>query len=114
MARTMKWPPIPEGGRIPFVEGVDASVVLVVSTLSDLRQNPFNPQDLSLGEVTFNSQQSSEARIRSAMNRLRTVVFLDEVTDSSTPEDKADGQYEYTIVFTDRETRQQAEVPING
>lgn len=114
MSRTVKWPPIPVGGRLPFVEGVEATTVLVINVLSDLTQNPFNPPNLSLGEVTFRSTTGAEARIRATMQRLSTVVFVDSVSDTTDEDEALDGVREYTIVFTDRETRQQTEITVNG
>ena len=114
MARTMKWPPIPVDGRIPYVEGVEASIILVSNTLGDLQQNPFNSRDLSLGEVTFSPSPGAEGRIRATMRRLRTIVTVDSVKETTSDVDKEDGRREYLVVFTDRETRQQTEVPING
>ena len=114
MARTMKWPPVPVNGRIPFVEGIDATAVLVVSTLSDLTQNPFNPPALSLGEVTYRSSVGSEARLRATLERLRSVILVESLEEVTSDEDASEGRREFFIAFSDRETRQRTEVTING
>lgn len=111
MARTMKWPPVPVDGRILFVEGVQASTVLVINTLGDLNQNPFNPRDLSLGDVAFRSAHGAQSRIQSTMDRLRSIVFVNSIEENGIDDD---GSAVYEIVFTDRETRQKTEVSING
>jgi len=46
MAKVMKWPPVPVGGRIPMVKGIDATTILVLLTLGDTSQNPYNPRSL--------------------------------------------------------------------
>lgn len=114
MARTMRWPPVPHNGRIAMVEGTNATAVLIINVLSDLTQNPFNPDNLSLGEVTFRSKIGAEARMKAALGRLSSVVIIDEVREVSTPEDTDEGYRSYTIVFTDRESRQRSEVNVNG
>ena len=106
----MKWPPVPENGRIPFVQGAEASIILVTQTLRDLRAQPFNDELLSLGDITFKTASSNLARIRTALDRLRRVIELIQVTESL----DEDGNAEYLIVFIDRETRTKQEVTING
>ena len=114
MGRTMKWPPTPEGGRIPFVEGLDASTVLVVQTLSDLQTNPFNDPRLSLGDITFRTSQMAIGRISGAITRLKTIVEVIRVIEVGTKEENEDGERTYVVEFIDRETRQPSQVVING
>lgn len=111
MARTMKWPPVPEGGRIPMVEGVDASTILVVQTLSDLQTNPFNDALLSLGNVAFQPVSQARARIKNALKRLTRVIEVQNIVENKNTED---GDVEYVVQFTDRETRTKAEANVNG
>jgi hypothetical protein len=114
MAKTMKWPPVPKSGRIPMIEGVDTTEVLIIQTLGDLQTNPFNSDRLSLGDVTFKNDQVAKGRIDSALQRLRNIISVDSVTENSSEEDAQDGSREYIVQFTDRETRQPSQVTING
>lgn len=110
----MKWPPRPVNGRIPYVEGVEATTTLVIQTLSDLQTNPFNPSGLSLGDVTFKNRDTAEGRVRSALDRLRSIVYVERIRKISDAEDEEEGRAEYIVEFIDRETRQPSEVRING
>ena len=111
MARTMKWPPTPEQGRLPFVEGIDATNIVVIQTLSDLQANPFNDPLLSLGEVTFKDPKKVEARVTSVLTRLRALIDIEAIlVDRS----KAGDEMEVVVHFQDREIRQKSEVTVNG
>lgn len=110
----MLWPPVPVNGRIPYVEGAEATTVLIINVLSDLSNNPFNPDSLSLGDLTYKPLPGAEARIRATMNRLRNVAFVDTVVETTSPADKVEGKREFSITYTDRETRQRREVTVNG
>ena len=110
MARTMKWPPDPKGGRIDMVEGIDATVTAVVMTLGDLSQNPFNPTDLSMGDITFKTQSTAKSRIQLALRRLEKIIIVDSIEETT----DEDGNAVYVISFTDREARVQRSVSING
>lgn len=114
MGKTMKWPPVPVNGRIPYVSGVDSSTVLVVQTLSDLQTNPFNPDQLSLGEVAFKSRDVAEARISASLSRLSPIIQVDRVLRTTSTADELEGKVTYEIEFIDRETRQPSKVNVNG
>jgi hypothetical protein len=109
MARTMKWPPVPINGRIGMVEGVDATNILLLQTLGDLRANPFNDDNISLGNITYKPVGVAKGRIQGALERLRRIVSVESVVESGDVEDRT-----YTIRFTDRETRVRSEVTIDG
>lgn len=107
----MKWPPVPVGGRLPMVQGVDASTVLVIQTLSDLQTNPFNDPLLSLGNVTYRPANTIRARIGNALRRLNRVIEVQAIIERRADDD---GNNEYVVQFIDRETRTKSEVTING
>lgn len=107
--RTMKWPPRPVGGRIPMVEGSEATAVQIMQVLGDLRAQPFNG-NISMGDITFGVQSVTRAQIENALTRLSRLISVDSVIRS----DNDDGSVTYTIRFTDRESRTQGEVTING
>lgn len=109
MARTMKWPPIPEGGRIPMIDGGEATRAVVMQTLSDLQTNPFNPIDLSLGEVTFRVKSAVRSRIYGALNRMRSMVRIENIDQVDDGE-----RTTITINYVDLETREQGSVTIDG
>lgn len=104
--RTMAWPPVPLGGRLGWVEGADASAVLVLMTLSDLQTNPFNDKNLSLGDITFRVRSANKARIDNALRRLARIIAIESIIESVDPE----GNVRYNIKFQDRETRVAGEV----
>jgi hypothetical protein len=105
--RTMKWPPTPLNGRLGWVEGAEASAVVVLLTLSDLQTNPFNPRDLSLGDITFRVKVSNKARIDAALRRLARIISVEAIIE----EPGADGTaLKYTVRFRDLETRVPGEV----
>jgi hypothetical protein len=93
-----------------MVQGAEASVILVTQTLRDLRAQPFNDDLLSLGDIVFKAGNSNAALIRTALDRLRRVIEIIQVTESR----NEDGDATYLIVFIDRETRSKQEVTING
>lgn len=93
-----------------MVKGADATVILVTQTLRDLKAQPFNDDLLSLGDITFRTVSSGTARIRTALDRLRRVIELVQVSEDRDEE----GNATYLIVFVDRETRTKQEVTING
>ncbi len=106
----MKWPPIPENGRIPYVKGADATVILVIQTLRDHTAQPFNDDLLALKDQTFSPLSSAIARIRTALERLQRVIEVVQVSGTNNEE----GDATFTIIFLDRETRTEKEVTING
>ena len=110
MARTINWPPTPVNGRLSMVEGPDASSIMVMQVLGDLSQNPFNPDDISMGDITFRSKTLGTARIEVALARLQPIISVDSVTE----EDLNNGSIEYVINFTDRESRAQRSVTHYG
>jgi len=110
LSRTIKWPPTPVNGRIPMVEDPEASTVLVMQVLGDLSQNPFNPDDISMGDQTFRSETLTRARIDLALRRLRPIITINSITT----ENNHDGTTVYTINFTVMESRTQRSVTYNG
>lgn len=106
----MKWPPVTVNGRIPFVEGAEATIAVVLLTLSDLQAQPFNDSLLSLGDVTFKVQSAARARIEGALRRLARLISVIDVQETKDDE----GEAAYLIIYTDRETRTRQEVTANG
>lgn len=100
MPTTIKWPPTPEGGRIPLVKGSEATRVSVLLTLSDLTQNPFNEDDLSLGDITFQPVSIARAKIMAALARLRRVAIVQSVMESP------DNENEFIVRYMDLESRE--------
>ncbi len=109
MARTMKWPPVPVAGRIPMVEGVAASTVLIIQTLSDLQTQPFNSPLLSLGNITFKQSNTVRARINNTLKRLVRIIEVQGVIERRSIDDSDN---EYVVQFVDRETRTKSEVTV--
>ncbi len=107
----MKWPPEVVNGRIPFVEGAEATRILVIQTLSNLQTQPFNEQSLSLGDVTFRPATATVARIQSALRRLSSIISIDSIQERRS---QGGTSVEYLIEYVDRETRIRQEVTING
>jgi hypothetical protein len=110
MATSIKWPPSVVGGRIEMVSGPEVSTQMVMMTLSDLSQNPFNPDDASMGDVTFRSKNYAQARINLALRRLKRLVAVNRVEESSDD----NGKVQYIVNFTDRESRSKQSVTIDG
>ena len=110
MATTIKWPPTPTNGRVPMVKGVKATSASVLMTLSDLRQNPFNPNDASIGDVTFKSAGPAKGRIQRVLARLKRVIIVNSVQETTDD----DGNVVFEVSFTDRESRSTSSVQING
>ncbi len=110
MATTMKWPPTPNGGTIGMVSGPEATTEVVLMVLGDLSANPFNPDDLSMGDITFKPETFARGRIELALRRLRSLISADSVQEESDD----DGNMVYTVTFTDRESREQGSVQIHG
>lgn len=113
MARTMTWPPKPISGRIPLVEGVDATVVQVVMAVSDLTGNPFNPPNISAGNHTFKQPDAVESRVLRALERLKPIISVDSIDIEIEPS-KDNSEATVTVTFTDRESRSKRSVTING
>jgi len=109
MARTMRWPPLLKGGRAQMVEGADATVEVVKTTLSDLQNNPFNPDGLSLGQVTFRPGGVVRGRITSAVRRLNRILTLDSIDDTGVGEERT-----VTVNVIDRETMTPRSVTLDG
>ena len=107
MARTMKWPPVPVNGRIPFVQGVDATNVLIINVLSDLQAQPFNDDQLSLGNLTWRTESTATGRITGALDRLKTIISINNIDEKR---DEDGGASTYLIEYFDRETRSESEV----
>jgi hypothetical protein len=104
----MKWPPVPENGRLPMVEGARATATVVMLTLSDLQTNPFNDSRLSLGDVTFRPGSATRTRIDAALQRLKRTLSVEAIIEKV----DTDGSAEYTVLFNDRETKTKAEVTV--
>ncbi len=111
MAKTMVWPPTPRSGRVPMVQGAEATRILVMATLSDLQTNPFNENSLSLGNITFRVEKATRARIEAALKRLRSMIHVEAIIES---DDDGESEKTYTINFTDLETRKKRSVTVNG
>lgn len=107
--KTMEWPPVVRGGRTQFVDGPVAAATLIIQTVGDLRQNPFNPSGLSLGDLTFKGQTTAKARISLALQRLSATISVEAILEQASPET---GDLEYTIIFLDRETKTKGEVRV--
>lgn len=104
--RTMSWPPRLNSGTVEWVSGPLATAIVIMTTLSDLSQNPFNDQSSFTGNLVFKTDTSTEAKIRNALSRLDRLISVEAI--SSTVDDE--GVVRYTIRFTDRETRTPGEV----
>lgn len=112
MARTMKWPPTPVNGRIPFVEGIDATNIIITQTLGDLQQNPFNDPLLSMGDLAFKDTRQVQPRVEGALRRITQLIELEAVDVNR--DDSDEGKVSVTIYYQDREVRQRSEVTVNG
>lgn len=99
--KTMRWPPTPSGGRIPLVEGAEATRQLVAMTLGDLRANPFNPDGLSLGDVAFRPESVARASVEAALARLGKIIRVESVAEGPL---RDDGSKSITVNFIDLET----------
>lgn len=108
--RTMRWPPNPVNGRVPMVQGAEAAAVQILQVLGDLRQNPFNPSSISMGDVTFKPTGAAKARIETALRRLRTIISINSIEEIN---DK-NGSVTYVVSFTDLESRTQGSVRIDA
>lgn len=105
---TMEWPPKTRGGRLRYVNGIDAASVLILQVVSDLRQQPFNPDAISLGDITFRVQTVNRPLIESALKRVSAVISVESISE----ELAEDGSARYTILFTDRESRTPGKVSV--
>lgn len=108
--KTMNWPPELRNGRLQMVSGAAATRVLIMQTLGDLQQNPYNPDAISLGNVTYRVNNAISARISSVLTRLGNLVSIQGITETRV----ADGSKKITIDFTDRETRTPGRATIDG
>lgn len=108
--RSMAWPPVIENGRCKMEQGAEATRTLVMQTLGDLQQNPFNPDGLSLGDVTFRVHGAARARIHSALTRLQKVITIQQISEIK----NSDGSMVIIIEFLDKETRSKGSALING
>ena len=107
--RSMKWPPTPEKGRIPLVEGAIATRQVVALTLTDLQTNPFNDPFLSLGDLAFRNSQVVRARAESALKRLERLISIQAVREEGVGDDKS-----IIVDYVDREARIPGSVTIPG
>lgn len=99
--RTLSWPPTVINGRARMEEGAAATRILVVQVLGDLRNNPFNEKDLSLGDLTFRTESTVRPAVASAIRRLDSLITIQSVGERTSP----DGSKTITVDFLDRETR---------
>lgn len=106
--RTMNWPPKPVNGRIPWVQGVEAASVAITMVVADLRNNPFNPPDLSFSDIVFKVRSSNKARLQEALARLSPIVSIESVEEELGEGDTV----RYIIKFIDRESRMGGEVRV--
>lgn len=110
--RTMRWPPQVRNGRFDFVDGPQAASVLIVQTVSDLRQNPYNPDGLSIGDITFKAGSTGRATVEAALKRLQPAVGIEAIVERRAQGAEAEGEVEYQVFFTDHETRTRGEVVV--
>ncbi len=108
--KSMDWPPRLVNGRLGMASGASATRILVMMTLGDLQQNPFNPPGLSLGDITFRVDSVVKARVYDSLRRLEKLISVQGVTETKT----SDGMKTITVDFIDRETRTQGSAVING
>ena len=108
--KTIDWPPNFTDGRMEWVSGAAASRVLIMQTLGDLTQNPFNPKNICLGNVTFRTMRSARSRVQVALKRVASIVAVQTVSETDTH----DGTKVITVQFIDRETRERGSLTING
>jgi hypothetical protein len=106
--RTMEWPPRVRNGRLRYVEGVAAAATLILQVVGDLRQNPFNPDGLSLGDITYKAQSSNRPLIESALSRLRPIVSTESIDEQLDEE----GEARYVITYVERESKARGEVTV--
>lgn len=108
--KTMDWPPSLKNGRLQMVTGAAATRVLVMQTLGDLQQNPFNPDGISLGNITYRVEGAVRARISNVLSRLGKLITIQGISETK----NAEGKKIITIDFIDRETRTQGRTTIDG
>ena len=90
-----------------MVTGAAATRVLVLQTLGDLSQNPFNPNGISLGDQTFKVQTAVRPAITGILKRLSALIMVDTVSDTM------DGDRRMiSIDFTDRETKSKERIDV--
>jgi hypothetical protein len=106
--RTVEWPPRVRNGRLRYVDGVEAASTTILMIVSDLRQQPFNPDGLALGDITFKTQTSARPLIETALRRLAPLISVESVGESTND----DGSVSFTITYTDRESRSRGEVRV--
>jgi hypothetical protein len=92
-----------------MVEGPEATREVVLLTLSDLQNQPFNPDGLSLGDLTYRVSGVVNARILQALRRLGSLIVVNSVTETVVEDDR-----EYEIIWIDRESRTRRSETING
>lgn len=109
MATTISWPPTPKNGRLTMVSGAEATRILVMMTLGDLRANPYNETDLSLGDVTYRVRAAIRGRIETALRRLRRAIRV-EMIDETRSGDSAT----FDVRYLDLETKTKGKVTIDG
>lgn len=108
--RTIEWPPQYTDGRMGMVSGAAASSVIVLQTLGDLTQNPFNPKGICLGNIVFRTEKSVRPRVQIALRRVSSIIAVQSVSEMDT----RDGSKTIVIQFIDRETREAGSVTVNG
>jgi hypothetical protein len=104
----MEWPPVIKNGRLGYVDGKEAAGVIILMTVSDLSQNPFNSEDLSLGDITFRVQSSNRSRIENALRRLSPIISIEAIHETR----GEDGSDEYQVIYVDRESRAQGSIRV--
>lgn len=82
------------------VQGIEAKTVLVAQTLRDLQANPYNPDNLSLGQVVYTPQATHRERISAALERLRSLIVVEAIETTF-----QEGDERITVRFSDREAR---------
>lgn len=108
--KTMNWPPTLKNGRLQMVTGASATRVLVMQTLGDLQQNPYNPDGISLGDITYRVEGAARARVSNVLSRLGKLIIIQGISESK----NTDGKKTITVDFIDRETRTQGRTTIDG
>lgn len=108
--KTMDWPPNLRNGRLQMATGAAATRILVLQTLGDLQQNPFNPDDISLGDITYRVSGVIRARVSNVLKRLGKMITIQAITEGT----DQSGKKTITIDFIDRETRTQGRTTIDG
>lgn len=108
--KSISWPPVLRNGRLTMEQGAEATRTLVMQTLGDLQQNPFNTDGLSLGDLTFRVDTVVRARVHDALRRLQKIITVQAVSESK----DAEGRVVITVDYVDKETRTHGSVMING